>query len=133
MVDFEIVNDWLKKADEDFQFALVNLEEKRPFYSQICFHFHQAVEKYLKAYIIANELEFKKIHDLSLLLKICLKKEPSLDILIEECEYLNAFYIETRYPVSWPTNFSYDETLKAYKASDKIRSVILNKIKNRII
>jgi hypothetical protein len=40
MADIEIISDWLKKADEDFQFAVVNLCEQKPFYAQICFHFH---------------------------------------------------------------------------------------------
>ena len=52
MVDQGIVKEWVSKADEDFYFARVNLEEKKRFFAQICFHFHQAAEKYLKAYII---------------------------------------------------------------------------------
>lgn len=114
MVDTRIVSDWLNKAEEDFQFALINLKEQKTFYAQICFHFHQAIEKILKAYIIANDLEFKKIHDLVLLLNICCLKDSSLNILLEECEFLNTFYIETRYPVYWPTKFSMEEAQKAY-------------------
>ena len=49
MVDQGIVKEWVSKADEDFYFARVNLEEKKRFFAQICFHFHQAAEKYLKA------------------------------------------------------------------------------------
>ena len=48
----------------DFEFARVNFEEGKPFFAQICFHFQQAAEKYLKSYTIAHELEFLKIHDL---------------------------------------------------------------------
>jgi HEPN domain-containing protein len=70
MVDRGIIREWLSKAEEDFQFANINLKEKKPFFAQICFHFHQSAEKYLKAYIIANDLEFQKIHDLALLVKI---------------------------------------------------------------
>ncbi len=133
MADIEIISDWLKKADEDFQFAVVNLNEQNPFYAQICFHFHQAVEKCLKAYVIANELEFRKIHDLPLLLRICSSKDSSLDILRDACEYLNAFYVETRYPVHWPTNFSYEEAEKALRAADQVRSVIKEKIDLQIV
>lgn len=128
MAEIQIISDWLKKADEDFEFAVMNLREQKPFYAQICFHFHQAVEKYLKAYVVANELEFMKIHDLPLLLTICSSKDSSLDILRDACEYLNVFYIETRYPVHWPTNYSYEETQKALKAADRVRSVIKKKI-----
>jgi HEPN domain-containing protein len=70
MVDRSIVEEWLAKAKEDFEFARVNLEERKSFYAQICFHFHQAAEKYLKAFIVTHELEFRKIHELTLLRKI---------------------------------------------------------------
>lgn len=46
-MNLEIVKEWIKKADEDFDFAEVVLEHKA-FYPQICFHFQQAAEKYLK-------------------------------------------------------------------------------------
>ncbi len=129
MADGEIIREWLKKADEDFDFALVNLQEGKNFYSQICYHFHQAAEKYLKAYIVAQELEFRKIHDLLVLLKICSAREPSLDELRDDCDYLNPFYIETRYPVHWPTNFSYKEAKKSFQSADRIRSVIKRKLR----
>jgi len=128
MADIEIIGDWLKKADEDFQFAVENLKDQKPFYAQISFHFHQATEKYLKAYVVANGLEFRKIHDLPLLLRMCSSKDPELNILRDACEYLNAFYVETRYPVHWPTNFSYEETEKALRAADQVRSIIKKKI-----
>lgn len=60
MVDERILREWMAKAHEDFAFAQINLEEGKPFFAQICFHFHQAAEKYLKAYIVTNELDFRK-------------------------------------------------------------------------
>lgn len=124
MADRLIVEEWLAKAGEDFEFARINLQDKKPFYAQICFHFHQAAEKYLKAYIIAQELEFRKIHDLPLLRKICKEKDSSFDDIRVECEFLNAFYIDTRYPVHWPTNFSGPEAEKAFQASPRIMGFI---------
>jgi len=56
MVDTEIVREWIAKADDDFEFALANLKEGKPFLALICFHFQQSAEKYLKAYIVAHEL-----------------------------------------------------------------------------
>jgi HEPN domain-containing protein len=49
MVDSALVTEWLDRADEDFEFARVNLEETQRFFAQICFHFHQVAEKFLKA------------------------------------------------------------------------------------
>ena len=47
MVDPQIVLEWLDKARADLEFARINLEEKRPYYAQICFHFQQSAEKFL--------------------------------------------------------------------------------------
>ena len=128
MVDRSIVEEWLAKAKEDFEFARVNLEERISFYAQICFHFQQAAEKYLKAYIVAHELEFRKIHELTLLCKICMGEDPSFEEIKAECEFLNTFYVDTRYPVHWPSNFSEQEAGKAFQASLRIRVFILHKL-----
>lgn len=77
MADPTIVREWLEKADEDFRFAEANLLGGSAFYPQICFHFHQAAEKYLKAFIVARELVFSKVHDLLHLLRICAAQAPA--------------------------------------------------------
>ena len=71
MADARVITEWLRKADEDFAFA-ASLVGESTFYAQISFHFHQAAEKYLKSLIVAWDLEFRKIHDLQILLKVCL-------------------------------------------------------------
>ncbi len=128
MVDSAIIREWLDKADEDFEFARINLEEKKPFFAHICFHFQQAAEKYLKAFIVAHELEFRKIHELPMLLKTCVSKDPSLNRLKEDCEYLTVYYVETRYPVHWPTNFSDRETQKAFQSASRVRTLMKEKL-----
>ena len=128
MVDTSLVTEWLAKADEDLEFGKVNLEERKNFFAQICFHFQQATEKYLKAFIVAKEIEFRKIHDLGLLLKLGAGVDASLEELKDDCEYLGAFYIEARYPVHWPTNFTRDEADKAYKAALRIQKAIKERL-----
>ena len=128
MVDPQIIREWLRKADEDIDFAASVIEDSN-FYAQICFHFHQGAEKYLKSVIIAFDLEFKKIHDLRMLLKLCLGKEPELIILEDDCKILNGFYIDTRYPVHWPIQYTKEEALKAMKAAEHIRGHIRKKLK----
>jgi HEPN domain-containing protein len=61
MAEPRLIDEWLKKAEEDYQFA-ASVREDSTFYAQICFHFHQAAEKYLKAFIVARDLDFQKIH-----------------------------------------------------------------------
>ena len=98
MVDPKLIAEWIEKADEDLKFARVSLEEGLEFYPQICFLLHQAVEKYLKAYIIANELDFRKTHDLGRLVNICGQKDNEFNQYFDKVADLNTYYIETRYP-----------------------------------
>jgi HEPN domain-containing protein len=131
MADQQVVIEWLKKADEDFEFA-VSIIEDSTYYAQICFHFHQAAEKYFKSFIIAWDLEFKKIHDLPVLLKLCIDKEPSLKAVMDDCKFLNRFYIDTRYPVHWPTQYTKEEALKAKTATKNIRTIVKKNLKSHI-
>ena len=128
MVDPDIIKEWIHKADEDFEFARINFEEEKPFYAQICFHFHQSAEKYLKTYIIEHGLEFRKIHDLPLLLQQCISEDNYFKKLIGDCEYLATSYIEARYPVQWPAQFSRKEAKKAYQAAKNIQNLVKTKL-----
>jgi len=78
MADREIISEWLQKAEDDFQFARISLDEKKPFVAQICFLFQQSAEKYLKAFMLSQGLKLQKIHDLMILLKRCLVKAPRM-------------------------------------------------------
>ncbi len=123
MAELRLVDEWLKKAEEDYEFASSVMEDSS-FYAQICFHFHQAAEKYLKAFIVARDLEFQKIHDLLVLLKLCSAVEPEFSEIWDDCKFLNRFYIDTRYPVHWPTNYTKEQALKAKTASAQVRNLI---------
>lgn len=129
MVNLKIVKEWLVEAEEDFAFGSVSLEEHDRFFSRVCFHFQQAAEKYLKAFIVANELGLKRIHNLQILLDICKKKDKEFEELREVCIFLNAFYIDTRYPTFWPVGRSRKEAEKAREETKKIGDFIKKKIK----
>lgn len=124
----EIIKEWLGKAEEDFGFASTSIEHT-DYFAQICFHFQQSAEKYLKAFIIANELEFRPIHNLLELLEICREKEPRIEEIEEDCRYLNPFYIDTRYPVHWPTHYDKEIAIKARDSAEEIRKWVRNFLK----
>lgn len=126
MVDKKIVEEWLEKAGEDLGYATSSLDDELEFFAQICFHFQQAAEKYLKAYIVCHTLEFKKIHDLLELLEICCGHDPNLNDLKESCVFLNRFYVTTRYPVHWMSNFCKKDAVNARQAAE----IIANRINN---
>lgn len=128
MADPKIIQEWLTQADEDFEFASVSLDEHDRFYSRICFHFQQAAEKYLKAYIIANNLPFRKIHDLTQLLKICQRGDNSFTELSDETQLLTDYYVNTRYPAFWPVGTTRQETEKAKLAASNIRDFVRERL-----
>jgi HEPN domain-containing protein len=119
---------WIKKAEDDFQFAKINLEEEKEFFDQICFHFQQAAEKYLKAFIVVNNLEFRKIHELPTLLDICFKHDPSFASFEEDCKELTEFYIEPRYPTLWEGKITKEMAWEALKKAKKLRDFIRKKL-----
>lgn len=90
----DLAKEWIEKADEDFGFASIGIIHS-DYYAQICFHFQQAAEKYLKAFIVAENLKFRPIHNLIELLVICTLHNPEFKELGEACRYLNPFYIDT--------------------------------------
>jgi HEPN domain-containing protein len=123
MADPKIVREWLQKADEDFHFAGSSLKESN-YYAQICFHFHQAAEKYLKAYIVAHDLEFEKTHNLIKLLSVCSSQNSEILSLMKECERLNTAYIDTRYPVHWPVDYTEEKALNMKKDAENVANTI---------
>lgn len=119
----ETAKEWIDKAEEDYGFACAGIECTN-YFPQICFHFQQAAEKYLKAFIVANDLEFRPVHNLLELLEICRQNNPNLEELRQACRFLNPFYIDTRYPVHWPAHYDKNTAVKAKEMAANIRSWI---------
>lgn len=127
MVDPKIVEGWIKKADEDLLYGKSSLEDGLEFYSPICFHFHQAVEKYLKAYIVSKELDFQKIHDLTKLLKICAQEDTDFNNLSNLVSELNSYFIEVRYP-EFVTSVEESQAEKALINAEEIATFVKSKL-----
>jgi HEPN domain-containing protein len=99
--------------------------EQTEYFAQICFHFQQAAENYLKAFIIANELAFRPVHNLLELLNICREHDPDVGAVEEACRYLNPIYIDTRYPVHWPSHYDREAATRARDSAEAIRDWVI--------
>ena len=51
---------------------------------------------------------------------------------MDDCRFLNGFYIDTRYPVHWPTQYTKEEALKAKKAAKHICGEIKNVLRSHM-
>lgn len=83
----------------------------------VAFHCQQAVEKSLKAYLVARRVEFEKIHDIRRLLDMCSELDPDFEALREQTEPLSIFAVSFRYPgPAEPTRAEVESALRAAEA-----------------
>jgi HEPN domain-containing protein len=67
------ISSWLSKADNDLLSAKRLIEIKPMILDNACFFCQQAIEKYLKAFLIYNEQDIIKTHNIHFLLDECSK------------------------------------------------------------
>lgn len=88
--------DWYAKAEADMNRVNRCLEAND--IEDASFHLQQAIEKYLKGYLIYCGWKLKRIHNLEQLLDEAVIYAPELEQFREVCIKATPFYIEERYP-----------------------------------
>ncbi|MFH1563527.1 MAG: HEPN domain-containing protein [Nitrospirota bacterium] len=88
--------DWFKKAKKDLERVGHRLKGKD--IEDAAIHLQQALEKYLKGYLLSKGWKLKPTHDLEDLLDEAVKSEPSLEQFRDLCLEVTPYYIEERYP-----------------------------------
>jgi HEPN domain-containing protein len=71
----DLVQEWLAKAEEDWDSARVLLGDESPLVTPALFHMQQCAEKLLKALLIKKKVYFERRHDLSYLLRLANEAE----------------------------------------------------------
>ncbi len=126
----QYIQDWLKKADEDLTVINKLTEFEIIAASAVCFHCQQLTEKVLKAYLIANESDIKKTHNIEYLLSEC--AEFDIDFKTIDPKNLSDFGVDARYPgdLYIPSD---EETLEYKELAIFIKEFTEEKIKKIII
>ena len=127
MVDSTKFNDWIEKAYRDIKSAKV-LKEHDCGNDMVAFHCQQAVEKLLKAYIIAEAGFIISSHSLIFLCKEAAKYNFEFKKYMKDCAFVNQFYIETRCPVDEPLVVTDDEADECISISEKIYGLVTKQI-----
>ena len=112
--------EWIEIADNDFDSAILLNEAVRKHCEIICYHCAQAVEKYLKGYLISKDIVPKKTHDLRFLNNLCIELDPHFENAITECAFLNKFSNDIRYPHKYQVNES--DVSYSIRLVEKIRN-----------
>jgi len=128
------VEDWILLADRDLQAAEILIKDPSPLTNIVAFLCQQSIEKYLKAFLIENDVPLIKTHDLVKLNKL-IKNIEDLGFDKEKLILINEIYSESRYPSElgltangMPTNEQV-ETFIAYAKEVKIIIITeLNKL-----
>lgn len=94
-----VAREWMTKAENDLKTAVhtLDLGEECPT-DMVCFHAQQCVEKYLKAVLVLDGIDFPKIHDIGELVTLLPQESVNLDITVEEQRRLTEYATVTRYP-----------------------------------
>jgi HEPN domain-containing protein len=122
----DYLKNWLFRANEDLA-VIDSLYKTDPtFYSStICFHAQQAVEKFLKAFLILHNVDFPRTHDVDFLLMECHKIDPQdFDI---DLGSLTDFGVSVRYPDDFYVP-NKKETIKYRDIAHEVKKIVEGKI-----
>ena len=123
----ELLRQWLEKAHRDI-FAAENLIIHGEYISGIvAFLSQQAAEKYIKAYLVHEQIEFPKTHDIGMLLKIVSKINQNLSELLKDTITLTDYSVDVRYPDDVP-NITLEDAKQAIELAKKVREAILGEL-----
>jgi len=118
--------DWFHKGNLDMKRAGILLENDDP--EGAAFHLQQALEKYLKGYLIGQGWKLQRIHDLEDLLDYAADYSAEFEAYRNLCQEVTEYYIEERYPFLMSSALNKDEVgLKIEKAKEfivKIKELI---------
>ena len=121
--NLQVDHQWIEKAEHDLKNAehTLTLEKDCPF-DTICFHAQQCAEKYLKALLLSQSLDFPKTHDLRVLIQLVLSKF-SVVLDMAELLKLNRYSIESRYPGDWDP-ITRSEAEEAVAIAQRVREAV---------
>jgi HEPN domain-containing protein len=110
--------DWAEYAEEDLIMAKSALRRSKPLTTSSCFHSQQCAEKYLKAILVSQDIEFPKTHDLLILDTLCANAGIFTGLTKESLGRLSGYAVHTRYPGNQP---SATEARDALEIASQIR------------
>lgn len=100
--------EWFERGRHDMETAQL-LYDEHGYTDSIAYHIQQAIEKYLKGYLVLHGKKPPKIHELDTLLNHIATFDKSFLNFLDICEKASRFYIEDRYPPGPPVEYEYKE------------------------
>jgi HEPN domain-containing protein len=110
--------DWFRIGEKDLKRAehLLNINDPEG----AGYHLQQAVEKYLKGFLLSKGWKLKRIHDLEVLLNDALKYEKTFDAYRTLCQKITGYYVIDRYPLPSAPTLTREEVQESVIEAEKI-------------
>ena len=117
------VGKWIDYADKDLALArhALAMGESCP-YHLAAYHAQQCAEKYLKAYLVLNGIDFPYTHNLLRLMELCPADSPWLSG-IDQAASLSSYAISARYPGD-DEPVTADQAVEAIEIADRTRLIL---------
>lgn len=127
----DLVRQWIHIAERDLLTAKQGLEAETVVTDTVSFHCQQAGEKYLKAFLVKNQIEFSKTHSIMMLLNSCSTVDKSFNEDLSDADSLTDYAVEIRYPDEWyePT---IEEAKQAYETALRVKDFVLKRLENEV-
>lgn len=100
--------EWFERGNHDIETAQL-LYDERGHTDSIAYHIQQALEKYLKGYLVLHGKKPPRIHELDTILNRIAAFDDSLIDFLDLCEKVSRYYFEARYPPGPPVEYEYAE------------------------
>jgi HEPN domain-containing protein len=123
----DLVKEWLIRAEHDLTAAELLLKYEETLNDVIAFHCQQAVEKYLKGYMVYLNLPFVKTHEIGELITKLEEKDSRIFELKEDADSLTDYAVEVRYPETFAIP-SFEEINEAIEIAKKVKNYVHDKI-----
>ncbi len=117
---------WFKRAEEDVRVARHLLEQGFGHLTAASL-LQQAVERYLKGYLLSTGWALKKTHDLEQLITEAIARDPDFRPYLEICRLLTEYYTETRYPPIDYSDLTPEEVAASLSEAERLIELVLRK------
>ncbi|MCX6272953.1 MAG: HEPN domain-containing protein [Bacteroidetes bacterium] len=125
------IKQWVIKGDHDLGTAKITYLHIPDYLDTITFHCQQAVEKYLKAYLIFQSSTFRFSHDLVYLLDLITQNDSDFEEYYDMVSELQGYAVEIRYP-NEIIYLSVEKVEKAMSIAKIVRELVVLKMNIKI-
>ena len=125
MTDLEFAKEWFDIAETDLASAQHLISMHPQPIEIICYHCQQSAEKFLKGFLVLNNHEIIKTHDLVVLNRLCSMYDNEFKTMEEECLRLTDYSVNIRYP--YPVDLNEKDMTLALIDAAKIKEFVQRK------